>query len=111
MASQEAKNQVSELFDPSTQADHVSCTATSMDAEALYNEAMYCNGSTGEQNVGCQAFSTNRIEMPRWCSSCSDTTTCADTQTNADDVPCSNIASRMVQKEALAHAQGSYFIS
>lgn len=80
---------------------------TSIGSDKLYDGAKFCNGMEGE--VGCDLL-TNNVHMPRWCSDCSDTSTCGAASTTRNKT-CLNIASRMSQKEALHHAQGSYFIS
>jgi sodium/potassium-transporting ATPase subunit alpha len=108
LASQEAKNQL-DGFDPSVSASDVGCTAKSMSGSKMYRRAVFCNGSTNDKS-GCSAIAGS-FHSVRWCKSCDDTTTCGSTQTSERTKVCQNVASRMIQKEALAHAQGSYFVS
>jgi len=89
-----------------------SCTGSTISKEKAYKAATFCNGDT-DQAAGCGTVFNADLNMPSWQATCGyaglmDST--ANTWATGD-VPCANIASRMVQEEALRHAQGAYFIS
>mmetsp|Transcript_18870 Transcript_18870/g.38697 ORF Transcript_18870/g.38697 Transcript_18870/m.38697 type:complete len:1343 (-) Transcript_18870:193-4221(-) len=109
---QEAKDQIN-AFDPST----VGCdSGTSMDADSqvwMFSEATFCNGDG--RTTGCDSGQNldGNWHMPNWCTQCGylNKDTCSSTVDVNTMVPCANVASRMIQKEAQHHAQGAYFIS
>jgi len=107
LAAGEAKN-VLDKWNPST-SSLCSDSVTSIDADKLYGGAKFCNGMKGE--TGCDLLSADlNTHMPLWCSDCGDINSCG-AASDTRNKQCLNIASRMSQKEALHHAQGSYFIS
>jgi sodium/potassium-transporting ATPase subunit alpha len=79
----------------------------------MFKDAIFCNGDA-DQDAGCGTVFDADLNMPSWQGSCGYSNIDYDALTyDATNraTPCANIASRMVQKEALHHAQGSYFIS
>jgi sodium/potassium-transporting ATPase subunit alpha len=98
------------------------CTATKMTKNKLYTSARFCNGKPVDDGSGsndlCEDMNTDmassgRPSAPLWCDKCGYTGSCGpayDASTGKTNL-CTNIANRMIQKEALHHAQGAYFIS
>ena len=101
----------------------------SMSTSKLYSKALFCNGQTRTTDHAGEALGAavdpctailelvkDKPFMPRWCASkCGYTThatsDCQATKDTTHTNMCANIANRMVQKEALHHAQGAYFVS
>ena len=130
-SSNEAKT-VMDHFDALTLSSTSGCNTERIKSSMMYKESEYCNGSSAE-SPACKAFfATNAFVQgsaaaAQWCQDSCPTrtdeiaTTCKKTEeevfggetwtASSKTVQCSNIASRMVQKEALAHAQASYFVS
>jgi len=105
LAPSEARDVIS-AWDPS---DWEECSATSISGEKLYDGALFCNGGLND-DAKCEKLANN-VHMPVWCRDCGNIDSCGTTETEENNKSCLNIASRMSQKEALHHAQGSYFIS
>jgi len=85
-----------------------------MSTSKLYSSATFCNGNDDANDDKCDAinayFST-RPFMPRWCeTSCGYDSECQDVPDTDHTKACGDISNRMMQKEALHHAQGAYFI-
>mmetsp|Transcript_43206 Transcript_43206/g.74855 ORF Transcript_43206/g.74855 Transcript_43206/m.74855 type:complete len:1331 (+) Transcript_43206:142-4134(+) len=83
----------------------------------MYKDAYFCNnyphssGYAGGAKPGCEAGANTHPLNNVWCAdSCSQA--CYEAGGDGGDAyNCANVASRMAQKEALHHAQGSYFVS
>jgi sodium/potassium-transporting ATPase subunit alpha len=78
--------------------------------DRLYNKALFCNGSP-KDDAACSVLDGHPYQV-KYCKK-SDTCSADCAVPGADDatVQCVNIASRMMQKEALHHAQSSYFVT
>jgi sodium/potassium-transporting ATPase subunit alpha len=80
----------------------------------MFKDAIFCNGDA-DQNAACGTVFDADLNMPTWQDSCGysniDYNAALTYDATNRATPCANVASRMVQKEALHHAQGSYFIS
>jgi len=106
-------------YDPNTSALCVGAP-TKMSNTKFFKEALFCNGmETGVGDAGCDAAEiaamTDRPFMPKWCIPDSNKKDyeldCEPTADTTHTQMRGNVANRMVQKEALHHAQGAYFIS
>mmetsp|Transcript_28910 Transcript_28910/g.42825 ORF Transcript_28910/g.42825 Transcript_28910/m.42825 type:complete len:1061 (-) Transcript_28910:386-3568(-) len=83
----------------------------------MYKDAYFCNnyphssGYASGAKPGCEAGANTHPLNNVWCAdSCSQA--CYEAGGDGGDAyNCANVASRMAQKEALHHAQGSYFVS
>jgi len=106
MGSTEAQAQM-DGFNPSS-GTVTGCTATKMSGSSMYKEAKFCNGGLTD-DASCASLDGN-LHQVKWCTTDCETG-CQNKQDATHNRVCQNIASRMIQKEALAHAQGSYFVS
>jgi len=82
---------------------------TVLDSAMVYDTARFCNGGPAD-DASC-AVLDNSIHQVQYCvDECS--TDCVAGEAGAEGVAaCVNIASRMLQKEALHNAQGAYWVS
>lgn len=86
-------------------------TCTGKLTAALYKDATFCNGD-GACDASVEASIHNVFYCENSCSAQCAAGAVAGTATYAEGKKqCANIASRMVQFEALRHSQGSYFTS
>jgi sodium/potassium-transporting ATPase subunit alpha len=88
------------------------------DSGKTYSEALFCNGEPVLDDDGvtdlCAAVNAAVADhpfMPRWCDACGVDADCQAAPDDSHAQLCASIANRQVQKEALTHAQGAYFIS
>jgi len=87
--------------------------------EATCNAASDCGSGSDEQCVWatidyCSDMNeaiANKPFAPKYCDKCGYQGECQNSPDATHDKLCTNIANRMIQKEALHHAQGAYFIS
>mmetsp|Transcript_18207 Transcript_18207/g.28419 ORF Transcript_18207/g.28419 Transcript_18207/m.28419 type:complete len:1333 (+) Transcript_18207:415-4413(+) len=88
--------------------------------EKLYNSALFCDGypsySSGSVHYessdhydACAEGANDHLLNNVWCDSCDQA--CFEAGGDGGATLCANVGSRMAQKEALHHAQGSYFVS
>ena len=96
------------------------CTGRTKE-QTSYRKAVFCNGGyhkdgTAKGSPACDALDAETANL-QWCAgSCSSDPAVCQPVTGAaragkDVKQCQNIASRMIQKKALMHAQAAYWVS
>jgi sodium/potassium-transporting ATPase subunit alpha len=97
------------------------CNGNAVWTTKQYKDATFCNGLDSDAN--CASYDDSMYQV-QYCTNGCGYSDCYKTQEYAGNIAtvrgassaagfsqCQNIASRMVQKEALHHAQGAFFVS
>jgi len=80
-------------------------------SDKAYDEAVFCSGDSATDPAACSVLQGHPSQV-HYCKKADHCSAGCDAPADGEDkVQCANIASRMMQKEALHHAQSAYFVT